>query len=143
MSFMHPNADLNSVTNNEESIPRPTTCHMITPNKIDKMRKYFSGNSIDESDKSNLKIKNINLEYYGIKPRASSRQNKRSKKLEVARKHRRNLINPSFGEIENIPHQKEKSKDSKEQEPKFRTFYKNNRSGVEEKLRSLCDDFQK
>lgn len=61
----------------------------VTLEKPEKLEPFYTGNSIDAISKENMKIKNINLSYYGIKPRSSSRHHKGSKRLEVSKKKRK------------------------------------------------------
>ena len=57
----------------------------ITPDKVERMKKFYWGNSIDQSKNEKLKLKSINLDYYGIKARSSSRQQKHNKRIDASK----------------------------------------------------------
>lgn len=83
-SFVFPSTEGNTVAQSENFNPKVGVT--LTPNKIERIKKFYSGNSIDTGKANKLQIKNVDVEYYGSKARSSSRQTKRAKRLDVSQK---------------------------------------------------------
>lgn len=123
------------------------------------MRKFYSGNSIDQPKNDRLKIKNINLDYYGIKARSSSRRQRHANEFEgKSKKTKREHImidnsisNMIFDSI--IINEKGSSSNTKvsnfnnhfvdSSQRHFKTIYENDKENLGGKLKSLCDDYNK
>ncbi|CAI2368656.1 unnamed protein product [Moneuplotes crassus] len=89
-------ATLETISAEKERISVPS----IKPNKINK---FLDPNSLEMSDKSEMKIKNVNLSYYGLKPRNSSRRSKKPTNMAISRRRKTHLRLKNIDFIQNEP----------------------------------------
>lgn len=71
-----------------ESNFKPAFDKSSAPNKVERMMKYYHAESTDFQMKADMKIKNVNFDYYGLKNRSGSRHNKQTRRLESSKKTR-------------------------------------------------------
>lgn len=154
MSFLQQTSDSN-FCNYESNLKHGTTIR-LTPDKIERMKKFYSGNSIDQPKNDKLKLKNINLDYYGIKARSSSRQQKHTKHLDFPKKKSKRehiLIDNSISNMifDSIIINEKGANNNKASsfnnhfmdtsQRQFKTIFQNDKENVDDKLKSLCENY--
>lgn len=128
----------------------------ITPLKYEKVPKFYNGNSLDVDSKENLKLKNTDLANYGFKSRSNSKQDNKERKSENSKRKHIIIEKSSGSRFETVRHNKNRKKNlvnpPKNQQQNqgyydfnrgYNTFYKGGNSSIDQKLKSLWEDFNK